>query len=35
MSKEHKLRALGLQTASEFWGSIGLQVGSSCRDSAA
>ena len=26
MSKEHKLRALGLLTASEFWGSIGLQV---------
>ena len=26
MSKEHKLRALGLLAASEFWGSIGLQV---------
>ena len=26
MNKEHKLRALGLLTASEFWGSIGLQV---------
>lgn len=26
MSKEHKLRALGLLTTSEFWGSIGLQV---------
>ena len=26
MSKEHKLRAIGLLTASEFWGSIGLQV---------
>ena len=26
MSKEHKLRALGLLTASEFWGSIALQV---------
>ena len=26
MSKEHKLRALGLLMASEFWGSIGLQV---------